>query len=242
VLCEKPISMDADEAMKLIDARDKAGKEIAEAFMVRHHPQWQYARELVRSGEIGDLKAMQCAFSYDFPDVGPNYRSKQEMGGGGIYDIGVYPIVMARYLFNAEPKRVIGLTENDPRFDIDRIASVLIEFEKGHLNFICATQMVDYQRFHVFGTKKRIEVAIPFNTPPNRPVDVYVDDGSELGDLSAVTKTFETADKFRLQGEAFSRYVRGVEKNEFPIEDAVKNMKVVDAIFTSIRENRWVSL
>ena len=107
MLCEKPIALDAGEARALIAARDRSGKLVAEAFMVRFHPQWRRAHELAHSGAIGELRAIQTFFSYHLLDA-DNIRNKPP-GGGALYDIGCYAILTARYIFGAEPTRVVGV-------------------------------------------------------------------------------------------------------------------------------------
>jgi len=241
VLCEKPIALSAAEAAKLIEARDRAGVLIQEAFMVRCHPQWLRARELVRSGRIGELRVVQGSFSYMNLDPA-NVRNQAGIGGGGLYDIGVYPIVTARFLFGAEPTRVAAQIERDPDFKTDRLSSALLSFPTGQALFVCSTQLVPYQRMQIFGTKGRIEVEIPFNAPPDRPCRIFVDDGSQLGDASAETETFEVADQYGLQGDVFARAIREGAPLEFPLEDAVRNMRVVDAIFRAAESGRWESV
>lgn len=241
VLCEKPVALNAGQVEDLIAARDRTGVLIVEAFMVRHHPQWRRTREMVRDGSIGRLRAIQCAFSY-FNDDPANIRNSLEMGGGALYDIGVYPIVTARFLFDAEPRRVLGVIEKDPVFGVDRMTTGVLEFDEGQASFVCSTQFAAYQRVHIFGTERRIDIQIPFNPPPDQPTRILVDDGSQPGDLSAREETFDATDQYRLQGEAFVRCLRQGEAPEFPLEDSRKNMRVVDALFESARENRWVEL
>ena len=241
VLCEKPIGLDAAEAAELIAVRDRTGVLIQEAFMVRYHPQWRRAREIVRSGEIGDLRAVQGFFSYHNVDPA-NIRNQADIGGGGLMDIGCYPIVGSRFLFGAEPKRVVGLIERDPEMKTDRLTSGILEFEAGQASFTCSTQLVPYQRMQIFGTKGRIEIVIPFNAPPDSPCRIYLDDGSALGGAAAVERTFPVVDQYGLQGESFSRSIRTGEALEFPLEDAVRNMKVIDGIVRSAAEAGWVEL
>jgi predicted dehydrogenase len=241
VLCEKPIALTADEAAKLIEARDRAGVLIQEAFMVRCHPQWRRARELVRGGRIGELRVVQGSFSYMNRDPA-NVRNQAAIGGGGLYDIGVYPIVTARFLFEAEPTRVAAQIERDPDFNTDRLSSALLAFPAGQALFVCSTQLVPYQRMQIFGNEGRIEVEIPFNAPPDRPCRIFVDDGSQLGDASADTETFEVTDQYGLQGDVFARAIRQRTPLEFPLEDAVHNMRVVDAIFRAAESGRWESV
>jgi predicted dehydrogenase len=240
VLCEKPVALTAAEAEKLIPARDNARVLIVEAFMVRQHPQWRRARELVREGRIGELRVVQGTFSYRNLDPA-NVRNIAEIGGGALYDIGCYPIVTSRFLFGAEPRRVLGLIERDPTFKTDRLTSAVLEYEQGQALFVCSTQLVPYQRMHAFGTKGRIEIQIPFNAPPDRPFLIFVDDGSELGDASAREEVFEICNQYTLQGDEFARLVRTGERPEFPLEDSVRNMQVIDAIFRSAKSGRWES-
>jgi predicted dehydrogenase len=241
VLCEKPIALTAAEAEKLIEARERTGVLIQEAFMVRCHPQWRRARELVRAGRIGELRAVQGSFSYMNRDPA-NVRNQAAIGGGGLYDIGVYPIVTARFLFGAEPTRVAAQIERDPDFRTDRLTSALLAFPTGQALFVCSTQLVPYQRMQILGTEGRIEVEIPFNAPPDQPCRIFVDDGSQLGDASAQTETFEVIDQYGLQGDVFARAIRERTPLEFPLEDSVRNMRVVDAIFRAAESGRWESV
>ena len=238
VLCEKPIALTAAEAQKLVEARDHAGVLIQEAFMVRCHPQWLRARALVREGRIGELRVVQGSFSYMNTDPA-NVRNQAGIGGGGLYDIGCYPIVTARFLFGAEPVRVASQIEYDPNFGTDRLASVLLQFPTGQALFYCSTQLVPYQRMQILGTGGRIEIEIPFNAPPDRPCRIFVDDGSQLGDGSARPETFEVVDQYTLQGDLFARAVREGTALPFPLEDAVKNMRVLDAVFRAGKTGRW---
>ncbi len=238
VLCEKPIALTAEEAAKLIEARDHAGVLIQEAFMVRHHPQWRRARELVRTGRIGELRVVQGSFSYMNLDP-QNVRNQAGIGGGGLYDIGCYPIVTARFLFGTEPRRVVSQIEYDPNFETDRLASVLLEFPTGQALFVCSTQLVPQQRMQILGTRARIEIELPFNAPPDRPCRILVDDGSQPGGGSARPESFETVNQYTLQGDTFARAVRTGAPLEFPLEDAVKNMRVLDAIYRSGASGRW---
>ena len=126
VLCEKPIALDAKEAGALIEARARSGRIVAEAFMVRFHPQWRRAREIVAAGSLGAVSAIQTFFSYRLLDPA-NVRNRPP-GGGGLYDIGCYAILTARYIFGAEPTRVVATLDRDPNFQTDRLGSAIVEF------------------------------------------------------------------------------------------------------------------
>ncbi len=238
VLCEKPIALDADEAESLIEARDRTGVVIAEAFMVRLHPQWQKAREFVQNGRIGRLRALQAIFSYMNRDP-ENVRNKANIGGGGIYDIGCYPIVTARYLFADEPVRALALIERDPDFQTDRLASAILHFPEGQAQFICSTQLAAQQRLQILGTEGRIELDIPFTPLESETSRLLIDDGGHRGFQAAEEMTFEGINQYTLQGDHFARVVRGEAELDFPIEDAVKNMAVIDALYRSGESGGW---
>ena len=238
VLCEKPIALDAAEARTLIEARDRSGKLVAEAFMVRFHPQWRRAREVVASGAIGDVRAIQTFFSYRLTD-GDNIRNKPP-GGGGMYDIGCYAILTARYVFGAEPTRLVAALDVDPMFGTDRLSSAIMEFPGGrHLTFTCATQLSGHQRVTIVGDAGRIEVGIPFNAPIDRPTRITIDSGADLVYGGARVEEFPICDQYTLQGDAFSRAILGGTPLEFPIEDAIANMRVIDAAFRSASSGSW---
>lgn len=237
VLCEKPIALTADEAGKLESA--PKGVLIAEAFMVRHHPQWIKAREIIRKGKLGTLRAVQVLFSY-YNDDPENVRNMADIGGGAAYDIGCYAIISGRYLFDAEPTAVVSLIDRDPVFHTDRTTSALVDFGEGrHLTFTVATQAVPYQRVNVLGSKGRLEIAIPFNAPQGGAMRISVDDGSELGDASARTIKLPKADQYQLQAEAFTRAIEGKEPLEFGVDDAIRQMRVIDAVFRSEKSAAW---
>lgn len=238
VLCEKPIALDANEASKLVEARDRAGVLIQEAFMVRYHPQWLRVRELVRNGRIGTLRSVQGFFSYNNRDP-KNIRNIADIGGGGLYDIGCYPITGARFVFEGEPSRVMGLIERDPEWGIDRLTSAILEFAGGHATFTCSTQIVPYQRIHFFGTSGRIEIEIPFNAPPDRPCRIFIADGKQLGDAGVQVEELPTTDQYTAQGEVFSAAIRSGEALEFPLENAVHGMRIIDAVFRSAETGHW---
>jgi predicted dehydrogenase len=239
VLCEKPIAINAEEARQIEAAQARTGLIAAEAFMVRFHPQWQKVREIVSSGRVGDVRAIQTIFSYFLTDP-DNIRNQADLGGGGLYDIGCYAINTARYVFGGEPERVIGLFDMDPAMGTDRLTSGLAEFSgHRHLSFTCATQLVPCQRVQILGTKGRIEMAIPFNAPAGAEATICIDDGRDLMGSGRETITLPASDQYTLQGDAFSRAVLGEEPLPWGLSDAVLNMKVLDALFRSAKSGHW---
>ena len=238
VLCEKPIAMSAAEARHLLGARDRTGVKIQEAFMVRTHPQWVAARELARGGRVGELRSIDCVFSYFNRDP-ENIRNVPEWGGGALMDIGCYPIQVSRFVYGAEPRRVLGLVERDPEMGTDRLTSAILDFGAGRATFTCSTQLVAHQRVELVGTLGRVEIEIPFNAPPDRPTRILLDDGSALGRSVAEALEFPACDQYTIQGDLFSRAVREGTPQPIPLEDAVANMAVIDAVFRSADSGRW---
>jgi predicted dehydrogenase len=238
VLCEKPIGLSVEEAKKLRDARDRTGVKIGEAFMVRTHPQWLKALELVRGGRIGDLRSIMGFFSYSNSDA-TNIRNILEWGGGGMMDIGCYPIFTSRFIFDAEPRRVMGLVERDPKMKIDRLTSAILDFPSGQSIFTCSTQLVPYQRMQIFGTRGRIEIEIPFNAPPDRPCRIWLDDGSDLFGAGIQTLEIPTCDQYTIQGDLFSRAVLEGGQVPVPLESSIANMAVIEGVFRSGESGKW---
>ena len=206
--------------------------------MVRTHPQWVRTRGLIQSGRIGELRAITGAFSYFNRDEG-NIRNVLDWGGGGMMDIGCYPINTSRYVFGEEPTRVIGWIERDPEFRTDRLASAILEFPNGHATFTCSTQLVPYQRMQFLGTKGRIEIEIPFNAPPDHQTRIFIDDGRDVFGSGITTEAFPICDQYTLQGDAFSKAIRREGEVPCSLEDAIANMAVIEAIFRSAESGRW---
>jgi len=236
VLVEKPVSMNVAECRKLMEARDRTGVKMGEAFMVRTHPQWIHARDLLRSGEIGRLRCIATAFSFYGRDPA-NVRNILAYGGGGLMDLGCYAVQVARYFFGAEPARVVSLIERDAEFKIDSLASVLMDFSSGQSLFTCSMQMFPHQRVQIIGDQGRIEIEIPFNAPPDRPTRIFVHTAAGLR-----SEEFPICDQYAIQGDLFSKAVRGHGEVPTPLEDSIRNMAVLEAIFRSEREGGWVPL
>lgn len=238
VLCEKPSSVSLAEARELLAVRDRTHVLIQEAFMVRTAPQWLRAREIARSGRVGDIRVAMGSFSY-FNRNADDVRNVAAWGGGGLLDIGCYPITTSRFMFGEEPRRVAALVERDPEFGVDRLTSAILEFPSGHALFTCSTQLVYEQRMQFLGTKGRIELAIPFSAPTDRPCRLFVDDGTDLFGSGIETIEIPTSNQYTIQADRFSEAIRRGTPAPVPLEDAVANMAVIEAIFRAGASGKW---
>ena len=239
VLCEKPIALDAAEAASLIPVRDETGLQIQEAYVVIHHPQWKRVRELVREGRIGRLRAIQGWFSYWLDDA-ENIRNKREMGGGGLLDIGVYPLLTGRYVFGAEPVRVFAAVERHAEWDVDVLTNAVLQFPDGIQSFTCGTLLADHQHMAVHGDKGRIEVPDPFAQSPSREAQIKIYGTGEIWNPDrAEIETVPKVNQYVPQAEAFCAAVRGEAPPFFPLEESVKMMRVLDALARSGESGRW---
>jgi predicted dehydrogenase len=240
VLCEKPIGMNVAETLELIAARDRTGVTMGEAFMVQSHPQWVRIVELVRTGRIGPLRSAIGSFSYFKLDAG-NIRNIREYGGGGLMDIGCYPIKVSRMVFGEEPVRVSAAMVRDARFgNVDILTSAILDYPSGHCIFTCSTQVALQQSMRFYGATGRIELEIPFNPPDDRPSRIRIDDGRDLTGSGATVEEFPACDQYTIQGDLFSRAIREGGPPPVPLEDALKNMAVIDAIVRSAETGQWV--
>jgi predicted dehydrogenase len=228
VLCEKPISLSSAECRDLIAARDRAGVKIGEAFMVAAQPRWLRARELVRAGRIGQLRSIVGFFSY-YNDNPKDVRNVLEWGGGGVMDIGCYPIFLSRWMFGEEPVTVSSVVERDPVMKVDRLASAVLEFPSGQSIFTCSMQLTPYQMVRLFGTTAWMELEIPFTPAADAPCILRIGEG--YGPVE--TLEFPACDQYTEQGDAFSRAIQEDGQVPVPLEEALKNMQVIEKVLAT---------
>ncbi|HUP04892.1 MAG TPA: Gfo/Idh/MocA family oxidoreductase [Bryobacteraceae bacterium] len=225
VLCEKPIALSAAECAKLIAVRDRTGVKMAEAFMVATQPRWLKLREMIRAGRLGKLRSMVAHYSYFNTDPA-NVRNVLEWGGGGVMDIGCYPIFFSRWIFGEEPVKVFSAVERDPAFKTDILTSAILEFSSGRAIFTCGTQLVNHQIVQFLGTEGRVEMDWPMNTPPDKPSYLKIYDRAGMVE----TLEFPACDQYTTQGDAFAKAIQ--ENAEVPVtlEGAYKNMQVIERV------------
>jgi predicted dehydrogenase len=237
VLSEKPSGLNTAETKEMGTVANRyPNLKLMEAFMYRFHPQWQLARQMVLEGAIGELRTIQTFFSF-YNDDPTNIRNIKKYGGGAMLDIGCYAVSSARFIFGEEPNRLIGIVEYDPKMEIDRLASAILDFGRGTAEFTVSTQVEPYQRVQIVGTHGWLQIEIPFNAPTERPCKLW---HHKEGDSREIT--METANQYELQGEYFCKAVLDDTEVPTPWSDAIANMKVIDAVFESDRLGSWVTL
>jgi len=230
VLCEKPLAMTAAEAEEMVRACSNEGVLLMEAFMYRLHPSWEAVRDLVASGRIGRVRAIQSWFSYFNDDPG-NIRNVPELGGGALYDIGCYCINLSRMLFGGEPTGIEASVTRDAT-GTDVLTSAILAFDDDVAVFTCSTRAEPDQRVHIYGTEGRISIGIPFNIPPDRPAEITVTAGGDPPvSPASETLTFTAADEYTIQAERFANAVLDGRPLPIPPEDAIGNLRVIDSIF-----------
>ena len=233
VLCEKPLALSAADAEQMIEVADGAGVRLMEAFMYRLHPSWVAVRELLAAGRIGRLTAVQSWFSY-FNDDPANIRNILEVGGGALYDIGCYCVNLSRMLFGAEPDRVEAMIVRDPATGTDMTTGGMLRFADGLATFTCSTRAEYDQRVDIYGTAGRISIEIPFNIPPDRPTRIFVTAGGDppIAPLTE-TITFDVADPYTVEADAFAVAVLEGGQVPVPPSDALANMRVIEALIAA---------
>ncbi len=237
VLCEKPIGLNTQDALRLVETSRQYPRLVAaEAFMYRHHPQWQEILRLVKAGVLGSIRSIQSAFTYFNADP-TNIRNQVDIGGGGLLDIGCYTISVARHLLGREPARICCVMDRDPEFGTDRVASVLADFDGTVSMSCCSTQLHRFQQVHVLGDLGRIEIPIPFNAPTDAPTRVH-----QVSVSGIETIKFGAANQYALQTDAFAESVFTGSREVSSLEDALANMRAIDAAFESAKRGCWVEL
>ena len=241
LLLEKPLSLKSKDIDPLIEIASQNKVIVKEAFMVRHHPQWQWVKKYIKSGKLGSISSISTVFSYNNKNP-KNIRNIKKFGGGAIYDIGCYPTVISRFLLDKEPKRVVGLAKNDKKFKTDILSSVVLDFGEIYSSFIVSTQSTFSQQVIILGTKKTLIVENPFNAVATKPTTVVIYNGKSIYRKENTTKVFPATDQYEHQVTKFSNELLYKTKADYDLIDAKKNMKVLDAIFMSINKSKWIKI
>ncbi|MDI4643571.1 Gfo/Idh/MocA family protein [Cohnella hashimotonis] len=238
VLCEKPLALTAREAAEMAEACARSGVHLAEAFMYRHHPRIGQIRHIVGSGEIGSLRALNGAFTFNNASDAANIRYRSDWGGGSLYDVGCYPLSAARLIVGREPEAVTVHAMFSPEHDnVDMMASGLVEFSDGiALTFDCGMWAAFRQTLEIVGTDGRIFVPHAFLTgADNAGFEVHGTGGSRIVQADGVNA-------YRLEVDDFASVVAGEKEPAFPADDALRNMRLLEACLQSARRRERITL
>jgi predicted dehydrogenase len=238
VLVEKPVALGAAEARRLLAARDRHGVVICEAAMVRVHPRWLAARELVRKGKIGELRAFVGTFGYDLP-MKENVRYAPEMGGGVLLDVGFYPVTMSRFCFDDEPTAVIAQMEPEADGGVDVMTSAMLRFPRGHAVFTCGMQFAPQQHVHILGSKGHLDMVHAWNPAAEQAQELVLETSSRLESPTAERIEFAAVNQYTILAQLFARAAQTGGPAPIPLEDSIKNMAVLDALRRSAASGRW---
>ena len=239
VLCEKPIGLSAAEAQQLLEASQRhQGLKVMEAFMYRMHPQWERTKQIIDDGGVGELRTLHSFFSY-FNADGGNIRNQPDAGGGGLMDIGCYLIVTSRMLFGEDPLRAAAAIVRDPASGVDTLTSMTLEFPSGHAIGTCGIRTARHQRVQMLGSAGRLEVETPFSAPPDRPLRLLLDDGTNPYGAGREVIEIPPCNPYRVQGDAFARAVRSGAPAPYPLEMSVVNMRIIEAVVRSGAKGGW---
>lgn len=237
VLCEKPLGLNAADLQPLFDAAARFPHlKVMEAFMYRFHPQWDKARELVNDGSIGQLRSIHSHFSYNNHEP-ENIRNNADMGGGALMDIGCYSISLSRYLFNSEPLRVMGQITPYAGYEVDCFVSGVMEFADGSATFTAATKMESDQYVKASGEAGSLLLNMPFSPESDAETTVILKRNSQVESLR-----ISGADHYRNMADAFALSIRNNQPVPTPLGDALANMKIIDAIFASVKTGQWIEV
>ena len=222
----------------MIEIQKKNRRIFSEAYMVRFHPQWIKTKELIDNGAIGKLTGIQGMFNYYNVDP-KNIRNDASIGGGGLLDIGVYPIVTSRYVLGCEPEKVIALVDYDKKFKTDILATAILKFGSVQMSFICSTQSHLMQHMRFIGSEGRLEIPVPFNPVADEKSEIFlwknVHHPSKEPDRIDVKK----ADQYTIQIEEMNTCILNDRPFPFDLNDSYKNMKIIDSIFKSSQTQSW---
>jgi len=241
VLLEKPITLKSKEVNIIKNAANKKKRIVKEAFMVRHHPQWQWIKKYIKANKIGKVNAMSILFSYRNLDP-KNIRNIKNFGGGGLYDIGCYAVVISRYLLDKEPKKVICEANFDKKFKTDNLVSAILDFNGVYSNFMISTCSTVSQQVLILGSNKTICVENPFNAKSEKETTVVVYKGNSIYRKENIIKTFPKVDQYEKQVTNFSNHILKNSPIDYNLNDAQNNIKVIESLFKSIRSKKWVKV
>lgn len=236
ILCEKPLSMSANEAEEVVPYCKNKNVILLEAFMYKYHPQWTTVKDIIRTNNIGSINYIHTSFSYNNPSSS-NIRNIKEYGGGGLRDIGCYAISVPRFILDREPQQVIGQINEHETFKTDMLTSAMLDFNSTKATFTVSTNSSAFQKVDIVGSAGHITVHLPFNTYADVPAKITVVSAIGVRDIM-----IDAADQYGLMLEHFAQLILNPKPAKALINDAINNQKIIDAILKSTHTQKWQSI
>ena len=229
-LVEKPFATSLADAELVSDTVKRRGVKVMEAFMWRFHPMHLRVRHLIRDGKIGPVRFVRTAFTFTIQRAA-NVRLDKGLAGGGLMDVGCYCVSEARFLFDAEPVRVFARADYDEEYRVDMLACGVLEFPNGRATFDTGFELPFRCDYEVVGSKGRI--ICPNAILPGETGEITIEcDGSQ------VKESFPGVNQWTLEFEHLSQCISEGTPLAYDTTDAVKQQRVIDAIYRSTRSGQ----
>ena len=227
VLCEKPMTLKADEFDTLIAARDASGLLVAEAYMIVHHPQFIRARDLIQSGAVGRVRHVDAVFSY-FNDDQDNIRNQAGTGGGGLPDIGVYTFGSVRFVTQEEPQAV-PFARISFENGVDTFVQMAADFPSFSYSAVVSMRLFPRQEIVFHGDEGVLRLTCPFNSGVHDQAELHL----ETAGKTVTTERFPGVNQYVLQVEAFGNAVKNGAAYPCPLEFSKGTQVMMDMTFVA---------
>lgn len=236
VLCEKSLTFDPHSAGRMAEACEQNGVLLMEAFMYRHHPQWNRVHEILASGRLGKLRSIEAIFTGQLTDMS-DHRWTSDLGMGALHDLTCYGINVCRYLVRAEPEQVAGVMNLESPGGTDRVSHVSMRFPGSVLaTAVGGFDTAGRQFVSISGTDARLEIHTPF-IPGNNPARLvlHTNHGPETHEIPG-------ANHFVGEIAHFSGCIAAGGPLSWPAENGLNNVRACHAAELSWRQRRIIDV
>jgi D-xylose 1-dehydrogenase (NADP+, D-xylono-1,5-lactone-forming) len=238
ILCEKPAALTAGEAAEMVQICSEHNVKFMEGFMYQFHPQHARVKEIIASGEIGDIKLIRSSHSFYLENRTNDIRMDKDMGGGSLYDVGCYSIEVIRHITGAEPIEVQAIAAIEPESGVDISVYSYLKLDNGLTAiFDCSFDMTSRNEYEIVGTKRTIKVPFAFRPDVNGGIGSILVQGNGMSREEKVS-----GDIYRLEVEHFSSAILNNTEPAITGQSTINNMRVLEACYQSIKTGQPVKL
>jgi predicted dehydrogenase len=239
VLCEKPMAVTPEDCEAMIEAASENQVKLMIAYRLHFEESNLEAIRLGKNGRLGDLRIVESVFSQQVAEGNIRVTEPVEKGGGPVYDMGVYCINAARYLFQAEPTEIFAFSASKPerRFkEVNEMSSVVMRFPEERLAmFTCSFGAADFSRYSLIGTKGSL------TAQPAYDYSMSLKHQLTIGEKTS-TRTFPKRDQFAAEIIYFSNCILRDTKPEPSGLEGLADVRIVQAIYESARSGRPIKI